>query len=151
MFENLLTKYKFKGCFTFKPNEALEAKCNAPTDQNGVYLVYKVANTREDLIYIGMSGRMKDGYLKTRQSGLGGMKDRIVNGYHPKFGKVKRKKAFPKQMIKEKIPELKIYWWVTYDKENHDCPAMVEKTLKERYLNKFGCYPAWHKCDSRRC
>lgn len=128
----------------------MEAKCNAPSDQNGVYLVYKVDNSREDLIYIGSSGQMKDGILKTRQSGLGGMKDRIVNGYHPKFGKVRRKKAFPEQMTIEGIPELKIYWWVTYDEENHDFPTKVEKLLRKLYFNNYGCHPAWHKCDNEQ-
>ena len=145
MFDKLLKQYKVKGYFTFKPKESLEVKCNAPTDQNGIYLIYKIVNSQEVLIYIGSSGQIKDGTLKTRQSGLGGMKDRIVNGYHPKFGKIKRKKVFPNQMIIENISELKIYWWVTHGNENNDIPTEVERTLKGLYFNKYGCLPAWHK------
>ena len=103
MFESELKKYKTNGVFSFKQNESLEHKCNAPTDKNGIYLIYKVTSNIEELIYIGLSGQMKNGVLKTRQSGLGGMKDRIVNGYHPKFGKIKRRIAFPAQMKIENI------------------------------------------------
>ena len=145
MFENVLKKYKIKGYFTFKPYESLQTKCNAPTEQNGIYLIYKLINSREDLIYIGSSGQMKDGILKTRKSGLGGMKDRIVNGYHPKFGKIRRIKAFPAQMKKEKISELKFYWWVTWDKENQDIPSEIESILINKYLINFGKLPEWHK------
>ncbi len=145
MFEKILNKYKIKGYFTFKPFESLESKCNAPTDKNGIYLIYKIMNTQEELIYIGSSGQMKDGKLKTRKSGLGGMKDRIVNGYHPKFGKIRRKKAFPIQMNIENIPQLKFYWFVTYDDENKDIPSEVEKKLTNEYKNIFGKLPDWHK------
>jgi hypothetical protein len=145
MFSEVVSKYKIKGFFSFRPEESLERKCNAPTDKCGVYLIYKVIKSMEVLIYIGSSGQIKNGELKARQSGLGGMKDRLVNGYQPKFGKVHRKKAFPEQMRIEKIPELKIYWWVTYDDEIHDIPTNVESELKTIYINNFGRLPEWHK------
>lgn len=145
MFENDLQKYKIKGSFTFKVHESLQEKCNAPTDCSGVYLIYKITDSEEKLIYIGSSGQKIDGKLKTRKSRLGGMKDRIVNGYHPKFGKVQRKKVFPAQMKIENIPELKICWWVTYDKENFDFPTDVETILREKYFSKYGSLFDWHK------
>ena len=144
MFESILNKYKIKGCFSFKSNELLEGKCNAPTDKSGVYLIFKVINSTEILIYIGSSGQKKDGKIKTRKSGLGGMKDRLVNGYHPKFGKIKRQYSFPAQMKKENIPEIKIYWWITYDDKNTDFPTEVETILKRKYLLEFGKLPEWH-------
>ncbi|MGB4775219.1 MAG: hypothetical protein WBP45_08605, partial [Daejeonella sp.] len=115
-------------------------------DKSGVYLIYKIVNGEESLIYIGSSGqRNKDGSLKTRK---GGIKDRLVNGYHPnRFGeekRIKREKAFPKQMEIEKIMELKFYWWVTYDNENFDFPTDVETKLRELYILKFKRLPAWH-------
>ena len=128
-------------------SESLKIKCNAPTEQSGVYLIYKILNKQEILIYIGSSGqRDKDGLLKTRK---GGMKDRLINGYHPnRFGlpdRVKRHKAFAQQMKSEEISELKFYWWVTYDNENSDFPTDVERTLRDKYLSKFGRLPDWHK------
>lgn len=140
-----LSKYKIHGNYSFKTYESLEAKCNAPTNMSGVYLIFKVLNSCASLIYIGSSGQKKDGQLKTRKSGLGGMKDRLVNGYHPKFGKIKRKVSFPKQMKIEGIPKLKIYWWVTYFNENKDFPTDIENILKECYKRKFGELPEWHK------
>lgn len=145
MFKKHLEKYKNNGVFTFKPFEKLEEKCNALTDKAGIYLIFKITNNIDTLIYIGSSGQKKDGKLKVRKSGLGGMKDRLVNGYHPKFGKIKRKKVFPQQMIKENIPQLKIKWWVTWDNGNNDFPTDIEKILSNTYLNKFGYLPEWHK------
>src|SRR5687768_12509401 len=97
---NELEKYKNAGWFNFKDSDSLKEKCNAPVDKGGIYLIYKIIDAKEILIYIGSSGqRNKDGTLKIRK---GGLKDRLVNGYHPhRFGKterIKRHKAFPMQM-----------------------------------------------------
>lgn len=147
MFDNELNKYKSKGYFTFKPLETFRTKCNAPTEESGVYLIYKIINSTETLIYIGSSGqRGKDGILKHRQ---GGMKDRLINGYHPnRFGqlkRIKRSRAFPQQMEIEKISEIKIYWWVTFDKDNSDFPTEVETTLRAKYFDKYKRLPDWHQ------
>ena len=143
MFQDKLSKYSDKGFFKFKHTQFLKDVCNAPTKNSGIYLIYH----KNDLIYIGSSGqRNRNGKLKTRISGLGGMKDRIVNGYHPKFGKIQRKKVFPEIMRKEKIDELIIFWYVTYDyKENFDFPTDVEKELCLIYKKKYGALPKWHK------
>lgn len=148
MFEDILGKYKLKNNFTFETFEtfeSLESKCNAPTDKSGIYLIFKMNYLCETLLYIGSSGQKVNGQLKTRKSGLGGMKDRIVNGYHPKFGKVKRKNSFPQQMKKENIAKLKIYWWVTYDSNNSDFPTDIEDKLIQKYINQYSKKPAWHK------
>lgn len=142
MFEKILSKYPINGTFKYKHSDKLGEKCNAPTDYSGVYLIFE----KNELIYIGSSGKRKNGELKTRATGFGGMKDRIVNGYHPKFGKIKRKKAFPETMKIEKIEELVFHWFVTFDFiENFDFPTDVEKRLCSLYKNKFGFLPRWHK------
>ena len=142
----LLKKYKIKGTFNFSASEELQNKCNAPADKNGVYMVYKGTKEPKNLLYIGSSGqRSKDGTIKTRQSGLGGMKDRIVNGYHPKFGKVKRKYAWPEQMRIENIAFIEVHWWVTWDYKNKDFPMDVEGLLREEYLSEYVRLPEWHK------
>jgi hypothetical protein len=145
MFE-LLKKYKTKGSFRYSPNDELESKCNAPIDQNGVYMVFNKTKKSKNLLYIGSSGQKnKDGSIKTRQSGLGGMKDRIVNGYHPKFGKIKRKHSWPNHMRKENIVAIEVNWWVTYEGINKDFPTDVEARLRDEYLIEFGKLPEWHK------
>jgi hypothetical protein len=145
MFDNYLKKYATKGTFTFNLSESLEAKCNAPTDKSGIYFIYKIVSGKEILIYIGSSGQKRNGILKTRKSGLGGMKDRLVNGYHPKFGKIKRSKTFPRQMQIEKIHQLKFCWWVTYEGSNADFPTDIETKLRNDYFAEFGNLPDWHK------
>jgi hypothetical protein len=101
MFDEL-EKYKNKDHFFFKPDDILSQVCNAPDDKSGLYIVYALAKGRIELIYIGISGtEQKEGTLKTRKAGLGGMKDRIVNGHH--FGKVPRRKSWPAQMLKEGV------------------------------------------------
>ncbi len=147
MFDNELRKYKTCNSFNFKSSESFKEKCNAPADKSGVYLIFKILSGQEILIYIGSSGRKtKDGELKTRK---GGMKDRLVNGYHPnrfdQIKRIKRHKAFPMQMQVEKISELKFYWWVTYDNDNFDFPTDVETILREKYLSYFAKLPDWHK------
>lgn len=147
MFDNELKKYKCNGTFNYKSSESLSAKCNAPKDKSGIYLIYKIVNEQEILIYIGSSGqRRKDGTLKVR---IDGMKGRLVNGYHPnRFGQSKRiarRKAFPLQMLKENISEIKVYWWVTYDNNNADFPTDVEASLTGKYFDKFGELPDWHQ------
>lgn len=148
MFDTELKKYTDSGAFSLNPSqyETLSKKCNAPENKGGVYLIYKVVGKEEVLIYIGSSGQKNsDGTLKIRQ---GGMKDRLVNGYHPnRFGqdkRIKRQKAFPLQMEKEGILELKIYWWVTYNNDFSDFPTDVETVLREKYRKKFHKLPDWH-------
>lgn len=140
--EQSLSKYKISGEFSFKPDEQLSNKCNAPTNFSGIYLIFN----NEKLIYIGSSGRKKNGKLITRKTGLGGLKDRIINGYHPKFGKIKRKKAFPNQMLLEGIEKLNFKWYVTYDfKNNFDFPTEIENQLLNIYKSENNTKPVWHK------
>lgn len=141
-----LSKYPRNGSFTFKPSEDLKLKCNAPTDCGGVYLIYKISTTEKELIYIGSSGQNRDGEIKVRRSGLGGMKDRLVNGYHPKFGRTSRRKTFPEEMTKTYIDEIEIHWWATHnDNTNKDFPTEVENKLLELYKTQNSTNPIWHK------
>ena len=144
MFERLC-KYQSRGHFTFMARQSLQVQCNAPTNRGGVYLIYREVESAEALLYIGSSGqRGPDGSIKVRKSGLGGMKDRIVNGYHPKFGKIKRKTAFPRQMRKEGISQLEVFWWVTFSDLHQDFPTDVEGELMSEYRECFGKEPPWH-------
>jgi len=144
MFELVLAKYTLKGTFTFRPHESLRDKCNAPSNQSGVYLIYQILNGKEILLYIGSSGRKINGLLVHRKTGLGGMKDRLVNGYHPKFGRIPRHTSFPEQMKMQNIAELKFYWWVTYKDDHVDFPTDVEDMLAGLYFAKYNCLPEWH-------
>ncbi len=144
----ILKRYPIQGFFTYKLQESYKECCNAPSDKSGVYLIYKVdSNNIETLIYIGSSGqRNKDGTIKHRR---GGMKDRLINGYHPnRFGEKKRIKrhiAFPQQMRREQIDMIKIYWWVTYEGINVDFPTDIEKLLQAAHIREYRRLPSWHQ------
>ena len=143
MFDEL-RKYKNNDHFFFRPEDGLSQVCNAPNDKSGIYLVYALAQGRIELVYIGISGlEQKDGTLKTRKAGLGGMKDRIVNGHH--FGKTPRRRSWPIQMLKENIEALDVYWWVTYDEKTLDFPRSVEEVLLQKHLDIYGRLPRWNK------
>jgi hypothetical protein len=145
MFEKHLNKYKTKDVFSFTKDEIFQIKCNAPIDKGGVYLIYQIHRSKMNLLYIGSSGQKQKGNLKIRKSGLGGMKDRLVNGYHPKFGKIKRKKIFPMKMMEQNISELRIFWWITHGDNFCDFPTDVESILCDIYRKKFDKLPEWHK------
>jgi hypothetical protein len=138
-----LNKYKLNNHFFFNPTDALKEVCNAPTDKNGVYIVYELKNGKINLVYIGSSGKKNlDGTIKTRKVGLGGIKDRIVNGHQ--FGKISRKKSWPVKMLMENIEALDIYWWITYDNKFKDCPLEIESILLHNYLEIYGELPKWN-------
>lgn len=141
-FEELHIKYPLNGKFTLSNDESLLEKCNAPNNYGGIYLIYN----EKELLYVGTSGRKSENTLIVRKSGLGDIKDRIVNGYHPKFGKIKRSKAFLHQMKIENISTLTIEWYVTFDFEKvFDFPTDVESILLNQYIDKFNSKPIWHK------
>lgn len=143
MFDEL-RKYKNNNHFFFKPEDGLSKVCNAPNDKSGIYIAYALAQGKIELVYIGISGlEQKDGTLKTRKAGLGGMKDRIVNGHH--FGKIPRRQSWPIQMLKENIEALDVYWWVTYDERTLDFPRSVEVVLLQKHFDLYGRLPRWNK------
>jgi hypothetical protein len=144
-----LAKYSKHGSFSFKPDQALLHVCNAPTHASGIYAVFSKSKTTapDELIYIGVSGTKKnpDGTLKHRTSGLGGLKDRIVNGHHL-YPKMPRKRAWPQRMQAEGISELLVLWWVTYDDVSFlDFPRVIEEKILRNILNTKGSLPRWNK------
>ncbi len=139
-----LNKYKKHSHFVFAIQESLQKVCNAPTDKSGIYIVYAVTANESELIYIGSSGQKnKDGSLKVRKAGLGGMKDRIVNGHQ--FGKISRKRSWVNQMQIENIKTLKVFWWVTYDDGAKDFPTDVERQLIKKFKEVNNCLPKWNR------
>lgn len=142
---DILEKYKAQGHFFLTPEQELETACNAPTDKSGVYIIYALKKGRVELIYIGHSGKLeKDGTLSVRKEGLGGLKDEIVNS--PQFGKTPAHIAWKKQMIRENIEALNIYWYVvTQETKSTDCPEVLKRTLLKQHQDIFGAFPKWNK------
>jgi hypothetical protein len=141
MFDEL-NKYKHTNHFFFKRQDSLKTNCNAPTDKSGVYIVYALKGGKIELIYIGCSGKIeKDGSIFIRKTGLGGIKDRIVNGHQ--FGKTPRRISWPKQI--ENIEALDVYWYATHSDKFIDCPRIIESKLLQKHLTIYGRLPRWNK------
>ena len=142
MFDEL-NKYKQADHFFFKREDGLRNICNAPTDKSGIYIVYALKNGEIELIYIVRSGKIKkNGSLFIRKAGLGGIKDRIVNGHQ--FGKIPRRISWPKHMEEENIEALDIYWYATHTDKFIDCPRILENTLLKKHLYIYGRLPRWN-------
>ncbi len=141
MFDEL-SHYTNTDHFFFKPTDSLGKVCNAPTDKSGVYLIYALQRGRIELVYIGRSGEVKpDGSLFIRRAGLGGIKDRLVNG--KQFGAARRN-SWKQQMNIEGIEALDIYWYVTHNDDYVDCPKVLENKLISKYIAIYGHLPIWN-------
>lgn len=141
MFDEL-SKYDHNDHFFFSPYDNLGQVCNAPTDKCGLYIIYALKNGRIELIYIGRSGEVKsDGSLFIRKTGLGGLKDRLVNG--KQFGSPRRN-SWKVQMLTEKIEALDVYWYVTYNDKFVDCPRVLENKLLQKHYDIYGRLPRWN-------
>lgn len=143
MFEEL-EKYDQQGHFFLRPYDSLGNVCNAPTNKSGIYLVYALKGGKIELVYIGCSGKhLVDGSMFIRKAGLGGIKDRIVNGHQ--FGKIPRRISWITQIEKEGIEALDVYWYVTHSNNYSDCPRKVENKLLLKHLEIYYRLPKWNK------
>ena len=138
----ILNDYSVSGSFSCKPDQNLKEVCNAPNDVSGVYVVYSIKNSTEEIIYIGSSGKMKqNGELYTRK---GGIRRRIVYGHQ--FNKQKRFISWRNKMIEDGIDELKVSWWITYDDQNiKHIPKYTEALLLQKFYKDYGRLPLWNK------
>ncbi|MCG3167242.1 MAG: hypothetical protein POELPBGB_03029 [Bacteroidia bacterium] len=136
-----LNKYKQDG-FLFKPENKLSKVCNAPDCESGVYLIYAVNGKKNQLVYIGKSGRMEqNGIMQSRKDGI---KGRLINGHH-KDTKTERYKIWNKVLVDDEIDYLKVEWYITFDGKHKDIPAYIESKLLQIYFNDNGCLPLWNK------
>lgn len=136
-----LKKYEDSGPFFFYPSPVRKdcfRECNAPSDRSGVYLIYGISNNIEDLVYIGLSGKLlPNGEMKHRR---GGIRDRLVNGKYAENGiKITRYIYWLRMMEKEGFDRLRIQWHVTHNNNYLDCPSIIENEL----IYKFS--PRWNR------
>lgn len=143
MFDEL-SKYKNNDHFFFSAEQDLENVCNAPTDKNGVFYVIALIHGRIELVYISHCGELdSDGKMSNRTEGLGSLKDEIVNGHQ--FGNKPRKISWPNRVKKEGMDAIDVYWYVTHDKKNNDCPKTVAQNLLEAHAVLHGELPRWNR------
>jgi len=137
MFE-ILNKYGHTGHFDFHVDDDLGYVCNAPTDKSGVYVIWTILDGKEQLLYIGRSGEKKNGVIVHRKCGLGGIKDRLVNGHQ--FGKLPRRRIWPEKMREMGFSVLSVFW---YDTEEDDHKE-IERLLLAEATYKNGVLPPWN-------
>ncbi|HIP31176.1 MAG TPA: hypothetical protein EYG86_00295 [Crocinitomicaceae bacterium] len=135
-----LEKYKSNGHFIFSPSDELSKVCNAPKNGIGVYTVYARKNEKNELVYIGSSGKVKtEGKPIIRK---GGIFDRLVNGIQFAYP---RKKSWKQKLIDGNIDALDIYWYETFDNEHSDIPSSVEGNIIQTFFNNHKRLPSWNK------
>lgn len=122
---DILTKYKTQGHFFLQPEQDLQKVCNAPADTSGVYVIYALKKGRVELVYIGHAATA--------------LHDDIINGQQ--FGKTPAHVAWKKQMARENIEALNIYWYVTHE----DKPDVLKRSLLKQHQDIFGASPKWNK------
>jgi len=138
MFE-ILNKYCHNGQFAYSLTDDLKSVCNAPTDKSGIYVVWEIDNDGSKLLYIGRSGKKENGVIVHRKCGLGGIKDRLVNGHQ--FGKLPRRRSWPEKMKEMGISRLVVFWYGTEE----DDPVEVERLLLAEATFTLGTLPPWNK------
>lgn len=141
MFDEL-EKYKEADHFFFSADQQLSEVCNAPTDKSGVIVVHGLKGGRLELVYIGRSGELKNGVMSVRKTGLGGLKDTLVNGQQ--FGSP-RHTSWMVRMLVDKIEAVDVYWYATHGEDYVDCPKELEKTLLARFKDIYGRVPLWNR------
>ncbi|MES2063086.1 MAG: hypothetical protein V4456_14260 [Bacteroidota bacterium] len=148
--KDLLTKYTENGSFNFFPDNEPFKQCNAPSDKSGIYLIYALTNGEEKLVYIGSSGKLLPNGKVSIRKGLGGIRDRLINGrytYKDNGAKVKlkRSKFWLQLMATEKIDSLKICWFVTHNEHYNDCPLKKDAELRKLHIELHGRLPDWNR------
>lgn len=127
----ILKKYNHNGRFDYSQMDDLKSVCNAPIDKSGVYILIVCKTDTSEILYIGCSGKKKNGVIVHRK---GGIKARLVNG--KQFGDI-RKRSWSKKMKECGLSKISVFW---YDTEEDD-PKEVERQL----LTMGGTLPSWNK------
>lgn len=135
-----LKKFKTNNSFNFTTDDTLEEVCNAPQNGSGVFLVYAFDGEEKELIMVASTGTVQnDGTLKSKN---GGLYDKIVNGHQ--FAKTGRKYTWPTQMKLEKINQLEVCWYETFNAKTKSIPTNIEGVILQNFLDENGKLPRWN-------
>jgi len=135
MFQEL-DKYKIKGHFFYTKNDLLSEQSKDVPNLPGVYLVYRLARGKIDIVYIGKSGTIQqDGKPKDQ-----GLRKRLNNTHQG----LNRQEYFNTKIEEENIEALDIYWYVTFDDDYRDLPSFVEGLLIQKFFDLYGQLPIWN-------
>ena len=136
MFDEL-NKYKNQGHFFFSPGNNLnEASAEVP-NLPGIYVIYRLARGRVELVYIGKSGTLEQNGDFKKQL----LQSRLNN----KQEGISRQQFFELKIKEQNIDALDIYWYVTFDDKHQDLPAYVEGLILQKFFDVHGRLPEWNK------
>lgn len=135
MFQEL-DKYKNNGHFFYTKDDLLIEQSEDVPNLPGVYLVYRLAGGKIDIVYIGKSGTIQQNGKPKDQ----GLKKRLNNTHQG----LKRQDYFNTKIEEENIEALDIYWYVTFDDDYRDLPSFVEGLLIQKYFDLYGQLPIWN-------
>jgi hypothetical protein len=135
MFQEL-DKYKNKGHFFYTKDDLLSEQSKDVPNLPGVYLVYRLAGGKIDIVYIGKSGTIQQNGKPKDQ----GLRKRLNNTHQG----LNRQDYFNKKIEEENIEALDIYWYVTFDNNYRDLPSFVEGLLIQKYFDLYGQLPIWN-------
>ena len=135
MFQEL-DKYKNKGHFFYTKDDLLSEQSKDVPNLPGVYLVYRLAGGKIDIVYIGKSGTIQQNGKPKDQ----GLRKRLNNTHQG----LNRQDYFNKKIEEENIEALDIYWYVTFDNDYRDLPSFVEGLLIQKYFDLYGQLPIWN-------
>ena len=135
MFQEL-DKYKNKGHFFYTKDDLLSKQSKDVPNLPGVYLVYRLAGGKIDIVYIGKSGTIQQNGKSKDQ----GLRERLNNTHQG----LNRQDYFNTKIEEENIEALDIYWYVTFDDDYRDLPSFVEGLLIQKYFDLYGQLPIWN-------
>jgi hypothetical protein len=132
-----LNKYKNNGHFFFKKGNSLKEVSHSVPNSPGVYYFIRLARGRVELVYIGKSGSI----LQNGKFIGHGLQAHLNNIQE----EINRQEFFDLKFNQEQIDGLDIYWFVTYDKTNHDLPGYIEGLIMQLFFEVHGSLPDWNK------
>ena len=105
--------------------------------KHGVYLIYGVLGSSNDLLYVGKAGTIcQDGTLKKQT-----LRGRLINRQR----KMARVDFFRKGMQDGHFEQLHFEWFVTLENGKvRTPPFLVESQLLAAFFDEYGCLPQWN-------
>lgn len=117
---------------------------NVP-NQPGIYLFFAHKNSNKELVYIGKAGSLNNEEQNKFVWGGQGLKNRILTAQREKK---KRGLEYYKDKIKKfQLSKIKVFWYVTYNKNIKLIPDYIEGQLIQMYyqLSGYKKLPKWNK------
>lgn len=134
---SVLLKYNNHGWVTYTSDNKLTQICKSIPNLPGVYYFEIITKKTKHIVYIGASGTIDKEGVFSKQL----LRKRITNKQNSKQS---RQEFFKQKLLKKKITEIKIHWFVTYDELYHDLPGYVEGLLFQEYYNYHKKLPQWN-------